>query len=363
MWKFFAIIKEFDIFGKSPNLYYEKKEQKTSWIGAYFSILYFSIIIFYFIDLILRMYNNTDVTFYDTFDYIENPPSIKLSQDNFYGGFALEDPTTYDPFIDETIYYPRAYFKKGRRNGRSWSWEVKEIELERCKIEKFGKSFQVKFNKNVLDNLYCFKEINETLFGHFYYDEYSFFFIQLFPCINTTENNNHCKPLEVIDYYLSGTFFSMEFEDIELTPLNYSYPVRPRNQNIYFKVGKKLFQEVHIYYQIVDVETDEDIIGIEGEPKYRKNRYLKYHSIYQMNNFRENDIYKAGESFCNITIKLHEQIRIQRRTYKKLIEILANFGGFMYTISTIINSILFFHINTLYEIDIFNKLFKFYLRE
>ena len=81
-----------------------------------------------------------------------------------------------------------------------------------------------------------------------------------------------------------------------------------------------------------------------------------------MNNFRENDIYKAGESFCNITIKLHEQIRIQRRTYKKLIEILANFGGFMYTISTIINSILFFHINTLYEIDIFNKLFKFDLR-
>ena len=120
------------------------------------------------------MVNKRDVTFYDTFHYNEKPPSINLNQDNFYGGFALENTMTYDPFIDETIYYPRAYFKKGKRNGDKWNWEIKEIELERCKIEKFGKSFRDKFKNNVLDNLYCFKEINETLFGHFSYDEYSF---------------------------------------------------------------------------------------------------------------------------------------------------------------------------------------------
>ena len=85
-------------------------------------------------------------------------------------------------------------------------WEKKEIELEICRIENFGKSFQAKFNHNVWDNLYCFKEMNETLLGHFNYDYYSMFFIQLFPCKNTTKNNNHCKPLEVIDYYLKETF-------------------------------------------------------------------------------------------------------------------------------------------------------------
>jgi len=335
----------------------KKKEKKTSWIGEFFSILYFFSVITFLTYFIIRMDNKRDVTFYDTFHYNEKPPSINLNQDNFYGGFALENPMTYDPFIDETIYYPRAYFKKGKRNGDKWNWEIKEFELERCKIEKFGKSFQDKFNKNVLDNLYCFKEINETLFGHFSYDEYSFFFIQLFPCINTTENKNHCKPLEVIDYYLSGTFLAMEFEDIELTPLNYSYPVRPRNQDIYFTVGKKLFQEVHIFYQIVNVETDEDIFGLE--PKYQINEYLKYHSTYQMTNLIENDIYETGESFCDISIKLYDQIRIQRRTYKKLIEIMAYFEGFMDIIYFIIDLILIFHINPLYEIDIVNKLFKF----
>ena len=34
---------------------------------------------------------------------MEKPPSIRLSKDNFYGGFALEHPITYDPFIDESI--------------------------------------------------------------------------------------------------------------------------------------------------------------------------------------------------------------------------------------------------------------------
>ena len=78
-----------------------------------------------------------------------------------------------------------------------------------------------------------------------------------------------------------------------------------------------------------------------------------------MTNLIENDIYETGDSFCDITIKLYDQIRIQRRTYKKLIEIMAYFGGFMDMIYFIIDLILIFHINPLYEIDIVNKLFKF----
>ena len=50
----------------------------------------------------------------------------------------------------------------------------------------------------------------------------------------------------------------MEFQDIELTPEKYSIPVIPRNQDIYFKIGLKLFYEFHVFYQIVNVETDED---------------------------------------------------------------------------------------------------------
>ena len=55
--------------------------------------------------------------------------------------------------------------------------------------------------------------------GYFTYDLYSFFYIQFFPCVNTTENHNY-KPIEEIDFYLKSTFVSFLMENIELTPKN-----------------------------------------------------------------------------------------------------------------------------------------------
>ena len=354
-------LKKFDKFGKEANLYYEGNEKRTSWIGFILSIIYVFLYFSFFLYKLIRMLNKVDVSVYDTFPYFEKPPSINLTNNNFYVGFGLEHPETYDNIIDKTIYYVKAFFKEGKRKGGKWEWEIKDVDIEKCKIENFGESFREKFQNNSLDNLYCLKDINKTLYGHFSYDIYSLFFIQLFPCKNTTENNNHCKPREIIDEYLNGTYFCMEFEDVELTPQNFSTPVRPRNQDVYFTVGKKLFQEVHIFFQIVNVETDEDIFGLNLEKinYMRKDEYLKYHSAYYMNNYMEEDIYEKEIPFCNITIKLHDQIRIQRRTYPKLITIWGDIGGFMEFIFIVLNLFSFLPIHISYEKEIVNKLFKF----
>ena len=74
-------------------------------------------------------------------------------------------------------------------------------------------------------------------------------YIELYPCRNTTSNNNKCKPKEIIDSKLKSTFLCMEFQDVELSPHNYSNPVQPRNQDIYFKVGEKQLQEVHFFFK------------------------------------------------------------------------------------------------------------------
>ena len=140
--------------------------------------------------------NKKDGTFYDTYAYTGQPPSIKLSNENFYGGFGLENPETYDTFIDESIYFPKAYFKKAERHGNIWEWSIKELELERCQLEKFGPLYRDKFKDKPLNNFYCFKNMNETLIGHFSYDIYSLFFISFFPCVNSYNNKNKCKPIE-----------------------------------------------------------------------------------------------------------------------------------------------------------------------
>ena len=348
------------MFGKEPELYYKGESKKTSWIGRIFSILFVTIYFAFFIYKLNRMLKRVDVTFYDTFTYAPEPPAVKITKENFYGGFALEHPITYDNFIDESIYIPKAYFKRAERQNNNFNWQIKELELEPCKIDNFGSIYQEKFKNKGLNNLYCFKEMDFILEGHFSYDVYSFFYIQFFPCVNTTDKHN-CKPLEVIDYYLKNTFVSLQFQDIELTPNNYKIPFRPRDVDIYTAVGKNLFKEIHAYFQVVDIETDMDWIGFDEIENFKSELYLKYDEMDIMSNIIEENVYETGGSLCDITIKLSENVRTERRTYTKLISILGDVGGLMEVVFTIFRIISSFSVDTLYEISLVNNLFNFNL--
>ena len=154
------------MFGKEPELYYKTRSKKTSWIGRIFSVLFVTAYITFFIYKLIRMIKRTDVTFYDTFTYAEEPSKIKITNENFFGGFALETPDTYDPFIDETIYIPKAYFKRAERKGKNFVYDTQELELEPCKLENFGSFYQEKFKTKTLNNLYCFKKMDFILEGH-----------------------------------------------------------------------------------------------------------------------------------------------------------------------------------------------------
>jgi hypothetical protein len=354
----FKFLKNIDIFDKSFELYYKGKSKKSTYIGSIFTICYGVIYFSFFLYKILRMINKRDITFYDTTAHLEEIPEIDATNENFYGGFALEHPETYDNFIDETIYYPKAYYKIGRLEGDDWIWTIKEIELEKCQLEKFGSTYKDKFKNKKLNNLYCFKNVNDKLLGHFSYDYYSFYFIQLFPCRNTTENSK-CQTREKMDYYLKSTFVSFQLQDIEITPLNFSHPVIGRDLDVYATVGKKLFQELHVFYQIVDIETDLDLLGFSDFQNVRTEKYLKYNSLIQMTNILENDLYETGESFCNITIKLTEKVLTERRRYTKLIEVMRDVGGFMEVILSVFKIVSLFSTNILYEKSLVNCLFEF----
>ena len=168
--------------------------------------------------------------------------------------------------------------------------------------------------------------MNEKLEGHFSYDLYSFFFISFYPCKNTIENNNKCKPKEQMDYYLKSSFVTFQMQDVEMTPQNYSSPLLHRNKDVYTTVGKQLFKDIHVFFQIVNLETDVDIFGFENFKKVEKETFLKYDYTSIMSNIVENDIYETGESICDITLKLSDKVLTEKRTYTKLVEIISNIG-------------------------------------
>ena len=58
------------------------------------------------------MFRKTELIIYDAYIYSGQPPSMQLNHDIFYGGFALEDPLTYDAFIDERIIFQKLIIKR-----------------------------------------------------------------------------------------------------------------------------------------------------------------------------------------------------------------------------------------------------------
>ena len=108
-------LKEVDMFGKEPEFYYKGRPKKTSWIGRILSILFVVIYFAFFIYKLIRMLQKKDVNFYDRFTYAEKPSKVKITNENFYGGFAIEDPNTYDAFIDESFISLKLFLKERKR--------------------------------------------------------------------------------------------------------------------------------------------------------------------------------------------------------------------------------------------------------
>ena len=351
------LLKDVDMFGKEPELYYKGRPKKTSWICRILSFSFVLIYFAFFLYKLIKMLKKTDVTFYDTFSYAPSPPQVPITHNNFYIDFALEDPITYNPFVDEGIYYPKASFKRAEMKGDDFEWTVVDLEVERCKLEKFGDIYQDVFRHMELNNFYCFKDINNFILeGHFSYYLYSFFYIEFFPCKNDSQSQ-HCRPIEDIDYYLKNTFVSFEMEDIELTPKNYKNPIRPRNVDVYTTVGKKLFQEIHAFFEVVNIETDLDWFGFDEFENIKSEIYLKYDETFIMSNLIEEDIYENGDKFCDVTFKLSENVRTQRRVYTKFVTILGDIGGFMEVIFTLFRIMCAMSVDILYEVSMVNNLF------
>ena len=349
---------DFDLFGKEAELYYKGRSKRTTKIGLAFTFIYIAMYIAFFIYKVIRMLQKVDVTFYDSYAFTGEPPNIQLTKEKFYGGFALGNPLTLQTFVDDSIYYVQAYYRRGVKDGSEWIWTTTPLELETCQIEKFGEEYMDIFKEKSIDKLHCVKALDHKLEGHLTYDVYSYYLVKFFPCINGINNKNNCKPLSIVQKYLTQTFVTFKMEDVDLTPQLYHTPVALRGKEVSANVGKSLFQDVHSFFQIINIETDEDILGFEALSKIKKEKYIKYDQSVILSSLKP-DIFQTGDSICDVTIALSEQELTQKRTYPKLIEVLGDVGGLMEVFFSFFRIISSFLTDTLYETSLVNHLFSF----
>ena len=340
----------FDLFGYSPYFFVGGNKRNGSSIGLISTITFIIVgttISCYFI---MKLFDTNEFTLITSETTSKGIESIKLSKDSFYFTFSLEDPISYKSFINENIYYPKVLYKYAIRNNKEGLiWSEKNLDFGPCEISDFGKDYQQFFYNHNLDQMYCLKNINETIKGIFKKNEFSFINIQFFECKNSTEKKT-CKSKEEIDYYLNGTFISIEYQDLTIDPKNYSFPNNPTISQYYTTVSNTFFKEIHIYFKKIIVKTDKGIIF----QKIDNKEFVIYDHSNDMISLKTNT-----SNFIEISVKFSDRINEYLRIYTKIQTVISNIGGFIKFIQGIFWIISYIFVENEVFQKILNKIFYF----
>jgi hypothetical protein len=209
------------------------------------------------------MIKRKDVTFYETNANKGEIPSIKLNKEIFNAAFAFDYPGTDMPYIDDRIYTITAKFiSQVRVNGKMNITET-NITFKKCELSDFGSNYQnILVNKNISQML-CPITTNFNLEGYYTMDKYSYIKSNYKRYINTTENNNHCYPMKIIEKYLNITNIDTKLQDIELTPQDHDNPVQHLEREISGTSYRGFKPSILVEMKIVIIETDDNIFGFE----------------------------------------------------------------------------------------------------
>ena len=345
------IINILDLYGFKPQLFIGGYERNGSLLGLISTIASIIMCISISIYFFLKLFSTNEFTVITSEITPEGIESIELSNNTFYFNFALEDPITYKPFIDESIYYPKIYYKLAKRDvNEGFIWIEKILDYGPCELNDFGKNYHKFFISHNLSNYYCIKNLNETIKGVFQKNEYSFVFVELFQCKNSSEKNN-CKSQSQIDYYLDGTFISIEFQGLTIDPNNYLHPNLPTLSEYYTTISHNFFKEIHIYFKEILVQTDKGWIF----PNIDTEKYAQYDHTEDMISLKS----AQKGNFLEFSMKYSDKVQRYIRTYTKAQTVISNIGGFIKFIQSgfwIIGYI--FVENKVYQ-KIINKLFYF----
>ena len=351
-----------DIYSRRIGFFYNNRERISSYCGLFLTFIYVVASIILFIYYMILTTQRIEIRVYDSSLISQEMPVIDLNKNYFYFAFGLENPKTLNRFVDESIYIPEVvYIDRAKINGEFKTINRLTIPLEKCQEGTFGEDYQHLFAVGELANSYCFKDFdyNLTLQGGFKYEKMSYVRIKIFPCTNSTENNNKCKPQEEIDKYLTSGYFSILLKDIGLNPSNYTYPVIPTLQDLYTTVDRRIYKNYILTYGLTEVQTDTGLF----DEQITYGKYFQFRKELENFVFREEEEFNSGNEIILVQIRLDDNILIQKRTYTKISEIFSRIGGYMQLMNTVFLLISLLMNKLDAELKILNSIFNFNIKE
>ena len=147
---------DYDMFGYNVGLYFNGNIKEGTLFGIISTIIYilsFIIVTIYYTAEVISRKNYSFST--STMKHQETT-SVKLDKEIFALTLGLEDPITYNQYIDETIYYIKANLYTGIRDPVTldFSWYNEEIKTGPCSLDMFSKENQHLFQDGYENRYY-----------------------------------------------------------------------------------------------------------------------------------------------------------------------------------------------------------------
>ena len=337
-----------DIYGYNPELFIGGYSKYGTIVGVITTIITYLFLIFIFFYYLFQLFvQKSFITISSTRTAILNQDEIKMNKNNFYFAFALEDKF-YNLYVDEQIYYPEIYFKRGIRNEQhqfDYSNAIK-FDFDRCNSSYFGNNYENILKNYSLDNMYCIKDLNQEIYGTFSDNEYSFIVLKLYTCKNNSERNN-CKSESEISDYLDGAIFTIQYQDYIFDPKNYSYPFKPIIGDFLTTVSQKYFKELYIYLKKYIFTSDNGLI-FENKNETILSLFDYYNDLMS---FQQKDF------FFQLTFRMSPHVYEVSRSYTKAQTFISYIGGFITFVETMFVSLNGFLSKLVVYEKIINKIF------
>ena len=304
-------------FFKSPLSfnYSEKQHLVSTKFGTLLSLLILSYLISIFFNS--NMYLKTNPTVLTQMLYYKYSPEIKLDKTNFEIAVGIFDPNMINYEIDPLMFEIKIFqiYKFNHQNNTYF------INKE---LKPFHNCTNADFPLTSLPLLYkylvCLDNFSLDLKGNVIEPNISYFTLELHICNNLT-NTYHCKSMDVIENFINGKMFGIQFSDYNINFNDFENPLIATHQNhiLWIDVRSSKIMEIHL--RKLEFIDDNNYIGSN------LNKTEQYTTDTFSSDFTTVESIDPDTPLAYYYFFANQNIQESKRTYQKLTDLLANIGG------------------------------------
>lgn len=306
-----------DLFSKRPHFYIHDSLFFQTKFGAFFSIIVSLLILTAGVYFGREIWLKDNPTVNTKFEVTPEPGELVLDKDKWDCFFGLQFNNTL--FIDESFYTIKGrLFTYTNDNGLSDS----EFNIEPCTENSLSETNKEIFSSYSHDNAYCISWNNtqtlslQKMWGQ---EGFSYIDISIWPCINSTENNNSCATPEELNNKLSIGVFDLYTIYYFVDSTNYHEPYTKTVKNSFFAVSYKTF--IHSILWIYHSEIKSDI-GFLLTQEVKSEAF--FIDSLQLNYYSEPE---TDSRYVRFQFQVTNYKQVYQRSYIKLQTFCAQLGG------------------------------------